>query len=78
MNVLSFPTTKRAGPLRAEEEELLATLRAILAGAGPGLQGGSQGRPHGRLTLVGVHSAPDGWSKPSCPTTSIPDTRFPA
>jgi hypothetical protein len=74
MNVLSFPTTKRPGPLRAEEEELLATLRAILAGAGPGLQG----RPHGRLTLVGVHSAPDGWSKPSCPTTSIPDTRFPA
>lgn len=70
MNVLSFPTTKRAGPLRAEEEELLATLRAILAGGGPG--------SHGRLTLVGVHSAPDGWSKPSCPTTSIPDTRYPA
>lgn len=74
MNVLSFPTTKRAGPLRAEEEELLATLRAILEDARPGLPGG----PHGRLTLVGVHSAPDGWSKPSCPTTSIPDKHCPA
>ena len=74
MTVLHFPSRKRTRPLRAEEEELLATLRALLDN-GRREESGEQNR---RLTSAEVISLRDGWSRPSCPTTSSRETATPS